>query len=208
MNPSVDSSHDTRTVPPARAVASRPFNAHMHRVIEPVLDLPEGSAVVDVGCGDGAVARWLAAQGRHHVLGIDVDLPDRAETDGPQALPDGGSLELRRADLTGFRRDRLHDGVLLLGVLHYAGSAEAVRRMLAAADALGTPGSPLALSWICDEVPLTYEEAYLPGRGLVEAALAALGRTAVTAWTREVTHAHGGSPEHDHRIVYGIWQRP
>jgi len=80
--------------------------------------------------------------------------------------------------------------------------------MIAAADAHGTPGSPMALSWICDEVPLTYEVAHLPGRSLVEAALAALGRTAVAAWTRDVTHTHGGSPEHDHRIVYGLWQRP
>lgn len=208
MQQPVHSSHATRTAPRNRAVAARPFNTHMHRVIEPVLTLPDGSAVLDIGCGDGSVARWVATHGRHHVLGFDLDLPDRAETGGPQVLPDGGSLELRNADLTGFHSDRLHDGILLLGVLHYAGSAEAVRRMLTAADALGTPGSPLALSWICDEVPLTYEEAYLPGRGLVEAALADLGRTAVTAWTREVTHAHGGSPEHDHRIVYGIWQRP
>ena len=202
MKQPVHSPHDTRTV------ASRPFNDHMHRVIEPVLALPEGSAVLDAGCGAGAVARWLAEHGRHQVLGIDLDLPDRAATGGPQLLPGGGSLELRKADLMGLRADRPHDGILLLGVLHYAGSADAVRRMLAAADALGTPGSPLALSWICDEVPLTYEEAYLPGRGLVEAALAALGRTAATAWTRDVTHAHGGGPEHDHRIVYGNWQRP
>ena len=210
MNQSRHSSHDIRTAPTTRASATLPFNAHMHRVIEPVLALPTGAEILDAGCGGGAVARWLATQGRHHVLGIDLDLdlPDHAQTDGPQALPGGGTLELRHADLMSFHRDRLHDGILLLGVLHYAGSADAVRRMVAAADALGTPGSPLALSWICDEVPLTYEDAYLPGRGLVEAALATLGRTAVTVWTRDVTHTHGGSPEHDHRIVYGIWLRP
>ncbi|QMU71546.1 bifunctional 2-polyprenyl-6-hydroxyphenol methylase/3-demethylubiquinol 3-O-methyltransferase UbiG [Streptacidiphilus sp. P02-A3a] len=202
MNQSVRSSHDTRSA------AARPFNTHMHRVIEPVLALPSGSAVLDIGCGDGAVGRWLAGRGRHHVLGIDLDLPDRAATGGRRPLPDGGSLELRKADLADIPQQRRYDGVLLLGVLHYAGSADGVRRMLAAADALGTPDAPLALSWICDEVPLTYEEAYLPGRGLVEAVLADLGRTATTAWSREVTHAHGGSPEHDHRIVYGSWQRP
>jgi len=95
MNDSRRSSHDIRTDPATRAVASLPFNTHMHRVIEPVLALPVGSDILDAGCGGGAVARWLATQGRHHVLGIDLDLPDRAETGGPQALPDGGSLELR-----------------------------------------------------------------------------------------------------------------
>ncbi|WP_280720275.1 class I SAM-dependent methyltransferase [Kitasatospora sp. MAP5-34] len=176
-------------------------------MIEPLRVLPAGSAVLDAGCGGGAVGRWLAEQGRHQVLGIDPELPDGTATDGPQKLPGGGTLELRRADLLDLPVGQLHDGVMLLGVLHYAGSADGVRRMLRAADALSGPGAPLSLSWICDDVPLTYQEAYLPGRELVGRVLAELGWTTADTWTREVTHAHGGSPQHDHRIVYGTWRR-
>ncbi len=179
----------------------------MHRVLEPLRGLPTGSTVLDAGCGSGAVGRWLAEQGRHRVLGIDLELSDGAATEGPRSLPGGGTLELRRADLLALRAGRPYDGVLLLGVLHYAGSADGVRRMLRAADARAAPGAPLALSWICDDVPLTYQEAYLPGRELVDRALAELGWAATDTWTREVTHAHGGSPQHDHRIVYGNWRR-
>lgn len=41
----------------------RPFNVHMHRVLDAVLSLPPGSAVLDAGCGTGTVARWLAERG-------------------------------------------------------------------------------------------------------------------------------------------------
>ncbi|MFE2547337.1 class I SAM-dependent methyltransferase [Streptomyces sp. NPDC059355] len=185
----------------------RPFNAHMHRVVEPVAALPAGSRVLDAGCGSGSVARWLAEHAGHHVLGIDVELAAGLATDGGEPLPGGGSVELRRADLLSLAQDRPFDAVLLLGVLHYAGGPDMVHRMLLAADALTAPGGPLAVSWICDEVPLTYEEAYLPSRTLVGDALAGLGRGPREVWHRDLTHAHGGSPEHEHRIVYGVWQR-
>ncbi|MEU8034267.1 class I SAM-dependent methyltransferase [Streptomyces sp. NPDC049099] len=185
----------------------KPFNDHMHRVIEPALALPAGSAILDAGCGAGGVARWLAEQGAHHVLGADVELPLSAATGGPVPVHGGGTVELRRCDLLDLSTDRPYDAVLLLGVLHYAGSAEGVHRMLGAADRLAVPGAPLALSWICDEITLTYEEAFLPGRELVLGTLAALGREPVDLWARDVRHAHGGSPEHEHRIVYGVWRR-
>jgi 2-polyprenyl-3-methyl-5-hydroxy-6-metoxy-1,4-benzoquinol methylase len=185
----------------------RPFNDHMHRVVEAVASLPAGARVLDAGCGNGSVARWLAEQAGHHTLGIDVGLPVDIATGGPEPVPGGGSVELRRADLLTEVPGRPYDAVLLLGVLHYAGSADTVRRLLRAADALAAPEAPLALSWICDEIPLTYEEAYLPGRALVGDVLADLGRSCRDVWDRDVTHAHGGSPTHDHRIVYGLWQR-
>ncbi|MFJ3927534.1 class I SAM-dependent methyltransferase [Streptomyces sp. NPDC090022] len=186
---------------------SRPFNGHMHQVLGAVTELPAGAAVLDAGCGNGSVARWLAEEGGYDVLGVDVELRADAATDGRCALPGGGALELRRDDLLELPAARRYDAVLLLGVLHYAGSADGVRRMLAAADRLAAPAAPLGLSWICDEVPLTYEAAYLPGRALVHDTLTALGRGAARTWDREVTHAHGGSPVHDHRIVYGVWHR-
>ncbi|GAA2339066.1 class I SAM-dependent methyltransferase [Streptomyces kunmingensis] len=180
-----------------------PFNAHTHRALEPVLALPSGSEVLDAGCGNGAVARWLAEQG-HRVLGIDVELPLRhagsAESD---------SLRLRRADLfdltagtgPGF------DAVVLFGVLHYAGSPERVRQMLRVVDRLARPEAPLALNWICDEIPLGYAQAYLPPRDLVLGTLRELGRHPIDRWDRDVSHTHGGSPVHRHRIVYGVWSR-
>lgn len=189
------------------ALASHPFNEHMHRVMEPVVSLPAGSTVLDAGCGQGGVARWLAEQAGHHVLGIDLELNDDAATNDLRTLPEGGTLDLRRGDFLALTSPQPYESVLLLGVLHYAGSADGVRRMLRATDALAAPGAPLAVSWICDEVPLTYEEVYLPSRDLVTGTLADLGWSARDAWERDVTHAHGGSPLHDHRVVYGVWRR-
>lgn len=194
------------------ATTCRPFNAHMHRVLDPVLRLPPGSTVLDAGCGTGTVARWLAERG-HRVLGIDLEPPEDAASGaaGPTPLPGGGILQLRRGDILSLPREipagQTYDAVLLLGVLHYAGSAEGMHRTLRAIDEVAAPGAPLAVSWICDEIPLSYEEAYLPGRGLVAGALGNLGWTTAAMWDRDVTHAHGGSPEHDHRVVYGVWRR-
>ncbi|MGH3832799.1 MAG: class I SAM-dependent methyltransferase, partial [Pseudonocardiaceae bacterium] len=140
----------------------RPFNAHMHRVLEPVLSLPLGSAVLDAGCGTGTVARWLAERG-HRVLGIDLEPPEDATTGaaGPVPSLDGGTLRLCCGDIFDLPREipagQTYDAVLLLGVLHYAGSAERVGRMLWAIDKVAAPGAPLAVSWICDEIPLSYE---------------------------------------------------
>ncbi|MCB5179012.1 class I SAM-dependent methyltransferase [Streptomyces antimicrobicus] len=196
---------------PRRPATTRPFNSHMHQVLDAVTALPAGASVLDAGCGGGAVARWLAEEGGYDVLGIDLELPADAATHGRLALPGGGGLQLDTGDLLHLAAEpgrRRYDAVLLFGVLHYGGSADAVRRMLRAADRLAAPSAPIGLSWICDEVPLTYEEAYLPGRHLVGAALTALGRTRAHSSDRDITHTHGGSPVHDHRIVYEIWRRP
>lgn len=180
-----------------------PFNAHTHRALGPVLALPPAAEVLDAGCGNGSVARWLAERG-HRVLGIDVEPPSQQ---ADLAAPAG--LELRRADLFDLAAgtDRRFDAVLLFGVLHYAGSPHRVREMLRTVDELALPEAPLALNWICDEIPLGYAEAYLPPRGLVLDTLRALGRHPVDLWDRDVSHAHGGSPVHEHRIVYGTWSR-
>jgi hypothetical protein len=188
-------------------VKAEKFNEHMLRVLAPVVSLPAGSAVLDAGCGQGSVSRWLAGQAGHRVLGIDLELSGTAATDSPQPLPGGGTLHLRRGDFLTVTPPRRYEAVLLLGVLHYAGSAGGVRRMLRGADSHATSAAPLAVSWICDEVPLTYEQAYLPGRELVTQTLADLGWSCRDTWARDVTHAHGGSPVHDHRVVYGVWYR-
>ncbi|MCT9076530.1 class I SAM-dependent methyltransferase [Streptomyces fulvoviolaceus] len=179
-----------------------PFNAHTGRALGPVLDLPAGAAVLDAGCGRGAVARWLAGRG-YRVLGIDVELPDEDATAG-----EADGLELRRADLLELPgADGRFDAVLLFGVLHYAGHPDRVREMLRTVDRLAAPEAPLALNWICDEIPLDHEDAYLPPRALVLNTLRLLGRHPVDVWDRDVRHAHGGSPVHEHRIVYGVWSR-
>ncbi|MGH3828807.1 MAG: class I SAM-dependent methyltransferase [Pseudonocardiaceae bacterium] len=132
----------------------RPFNAHMHRVLDPVLSLPPGSAVLDAGCGTGTVARWLAECG-HRVLGIDLEPSEDASTGaaGPVPLPGGGTLRLCCGDIFDLPREipagQTYDAVLLLGVLHYAGSADGVRRMLRAIDTVAAPGAPLAVSLGC-----------------------------------------------------------
>ena len=192
---------------PGSTPASQPFNEHMQRVMQPVVALPAGSTVLDAGCGQGDVSRWLAEQAGHHVLGIDLELKDIVATNGPRALPTGGTLDLRRGDFLALTSPRPYEAVLLLGVLHYAGSADGVRRMLRGADSLAASAAPLAVSWICDQVPLTYEQAYLPGRDLVKGTLADLGWSDRDSWERDVRHAHGGSPLHDHRVVYGVWDR-
>ncbi|KUL37000.1 hypothetical protein ADL22_23055 [Streptomyces sp. NRRL F-4489] len=181
-----------------------PFNAHMDRVLAPARDLPANSRILDAGCGRGDVARWLAEQG-HDVLGVDTDLAPELLTD--RRPHGGGALALRRQDLLTLPAGTPYDAVLLLGVLHFAGSAAGVTAMLRHATALAGPAAPLALSWICDEVPLVYEEGYLPGRQEVNDALAVLGWRPAEMWDRDVSHRHGGLPQHDHRIVYGVWYR-
>lgn len=111
-------------------VAAHPFatrwnhNAHYYPLIAGTV--PDAAAsVVDVGCGDGTLARYLARPGRE-VLGVDVD-PDR--------LPDAGAgvrFALARAEALPCA-DASVDALVMVMVLHHLDGAAAlaeVRRVV------------------------------------------------------------------------------
>lgn len=99
-------------------------NTHYHRVL---LDgVPSGARdVLDVGCGDGALARDLAARGLA-VTALDLDGPalQRARAQG------GDGIEFVQGD---FLRhdfgDREFDAVLSIAVLHHMDAEVALLRM-------------------------------------------------------------------------------
>lgn len=67
--------------------------------------LPPSSAVLDLGCGLGADARYLAERG-HRVLAVDYSRPALAWA-RENVAPDGGAIEFERANLT-MARHALH----------------------------------------------------------------------------------------------------
>lgn len=184
------------------ATVARPLYDDLHRLIAPLIGLPAGSVVLDAGCGDGAVAGWLAERGGHHVLGVDRALPEDATSAGLRLLPGGGAVELWRADIVDLALPRRFNGVLLLGALHHAGSARAVHDMLRAVDTYATQSAPLALRWVCAGASF----GYLPSRSLVHGILADLGWAAADAWHRDVPGGRGPLRRR-RRVDYGVWRR-
>lgn len=101
---------------PADAVArSRALVAHLVRR----MTVPEGWMIYDLGCGTGAMGRWLAPllPGAQHwvVLDRNADLLEVASSDLPAAAADGSvvTVEAKRADITRLHPDDLADATLL-----------------------------------------------------------------------------------------------
>lgn len=139
--------HDSRELAETYARQDRQFE-NFRPVVEK-LGLREGARVLDVGCGTGRLARYLAERvgptGR--VTGIDP-LPERIEL----ARTEGGTsrFEVGNAEDLGAFADASFDAVSMSSVLHWIAdkpkALAEVRRVLRAGGRLGVTTTPIELS--------------------------------------------------------------
>ena len=123
-------------------------NLHYHRLL---LDaVPAGAArVLDVGCGEGTLARALRARAAH-VVGIDLDAASLAHaraagSDGIEYVH--GDVRTVPFELASF------DAVVSVATLHHMDATAGLRRMVA----LLRPGGVLAILGLArDAAPLDY----------------------------------------------------
>jgi SAM-dependent methyltransferase len=113
-------------------------------LVDEAADLPPGTAL-DVGCGEGADAIWLAGRG-WRVTGADVSgvALERAAAHTPPSL--AGQITWTRVDLTDWRPDQHYDLVSAQFVLHFPAELHDLRDGLLArlADAVA-PGGQLVV---------------------------------------------------------------
>jgi 2-polyprenyl-3-methyl-5-hydroxy-6-metoxy-1,4-benzoquinol methylase len=103
------------------------------------LDIPSGSAVLDLGCGAGTYGRLLARQG-HRVVGLDYSLPSlgralQHDVDGACRYAAGDAYALPFAPLA-------FDLVICIGVLQAVAGPE---RVLAEATRVLRPGAVVVI---------------------------------------------------------------
>ena len=82
-----------------------------------VAERAERGRALDIGCGQGTNAVWLAQQG-FDVVGVDF-VPSALELARERARRAGVTLELRDGDVLGFRTEAPFDVVLDSGCLHH-----------------------------------------------------------------------------------------
>ncbi|WP_067717781.1 class I SAM-dependent methyltransferase [Nocardia yamanashiensis] len=111
-------------------------NIHYHRLLADAL--PAGGAVLDIGCGEGMLARRLHAEG-HRVTGIDLDAHgiDLARAQSP----DGEITYLQADFLTHPFTPDSFDGIVSVATLHHMDAPTALTRIR---DLL-RPGGTLAI---------------------------------------------------------------
>jgi arsenite methyltransferase len=113
------------------------------------LGLEDGACVLDVGCGTGRLARWIAERlgPRGHVTGVDP-LPERIEV----ARSRGGAVrfEVGQAEDLGAFEDASFDAVCMSAMLHWvpdkAKALAEARRVLRPGGRLGVTTLPHELS--------------------------------------------------------------
>jgi 2-polyprenyl-3-methyl-5-hydroxy-6-metoxy-1,4-benzoquinol methylase len=129
------------SAPPARWN----HNIHYHRV---VLDaLPAGCArVLDVGCGEGTLARELAAKSRE-VVGIDLDEPSVASA---RAATDASNVDYLLGDaLTYPFEPASFNAVVSVAALHHMGTEAGLTRCAG----LVRPGGVIAVVGLARSEP-------------------------------------------------------
>jgi ubiquinone/menaquinone biosynthesis C-methylase UbiE len=132
-------------------------NSHYYPRIRAAL--PESArTVLDVGCGDGTLARYLAS-GDRRVIGLDVDaapLPRKS---------DGASYVQGSAEALPFADDSL-DAIVLVMVLHHVDAPRALaefRRVLGRGgrlELLGYGRSRTAFDWLGEGGDLLVQQLY------------------------------------------------
>jgi cyclopropane fatty-acyl-phospholipid synthase-like methyltransferase len=181
-----------------------PFNADMTRLLSVVWERRDSGLVLDGGCGNAKTSLWLANAGCD-VLAIDVDLPT-----SPGVMVErecsAGRLRLLRDDLFSVQPTEPFATAALFGVLHYAGNAERVQRLLTRVSNWLQPRGVVVLSWITDRVPITHSVAFLPPRSLVAHCMDDGGFDCMTLWEKLVHHTHDGLPYHTHEVAYSAWK--
>jgi len=100
-----------------------------------------GKRAVELGCGFGHLARWLAGEGARSVLALDLSEKMLSEA---RAATEDAAVEYRRADLdTLVLEPQSTDLVVSSMTLHYVADFERIARMLRAAL---VPGGDLVFS--------------------------------------------------------------
>jgi 2-polyprenyl-3-methyl-5-hydroxy-6-metoxy-1,4-benzoquinol methylase len=170
------------------------------------LVLKDKAMVLDAGCGDAAIAIWLAARG-HFVLGIDkvLPLPQGSVYQVSQVWP--GEIRLLKAQLEELTPKPVYDCVLGLGLIHTIGGAYPVENLLRRLYQWLRPEGTMALSWLLDVRPVLamHQKAYFPSEVEVESVISSQGATLLANWSVDVEHSHNG-PVHRHRIAYAAWK--
>jgi 2-polyprenyl-3-methyl-5-hydroxy-6-metoxy-1,4-benzoquinol methylase len=99
-------------------------NIEYHKVVRAAIGA-DPCTVLDVGCGDGLLARELAALG-HHVTAIDVDGPSIARARLVAEPP----VDLVHGDFMAFSFEpATFDAVVSVAALHHLSESEALHRM-------------------------------------------------------------------------------
>lgn len=139
--------HDSKQLAETYAGQDRQFENFLR--VADKLGLVEGACVLDVGCGTGKLARWLAERvgPRGSVTGIDP-LPERIEL----ARADAGAVRFdvgNAEDLRAFA-DASVDVVTMSSVLHWVAdkpkALAEVRRVLRPGGRLGVTTTPIELA--------------------------------------------------------------
>jgi 2-polyprenyl-3-methyl-5-hydroxy-6-metoxy-1,4-benzoquinol methylase len=108
-------------------------NIEYHKVVLAALGAGQ-LTVLDVGCGDGALARELSALG-HQVTAIDVDEPSI----GRARLAEGPPVDLVCGDFMSFPFEReSFDAVVSIAALHHMSQPDALHRMASLLRSDGT----------------------------------------------------------------------
>jgi len=208
-----------------------PVDLNAHQLVCHYLEtLEPGSRILDVGTGNGLIARYQAEHG-HHVLGIDLKLLpfyDSGLGIGQIDLPlppyrlvsipgvCSGSLEVMATDVFDFIPEGVFDGITALAFLHYMDDQSALEVLFDKFSDWLRPNGCLATSWICGEDEITREvEAFFPTTAEVLRGASNAGFSALKSWKVSITHSHGNTlefpcldaVEHSHSFNFTLWQR-
>jgi sterol 24-C-methyltransferase len=136
----------------------RPAMRRMEDYLGTTLGLPEGSYVLDAGCGVGDVARRLAENFSYRVHGIDLldsNIEDAKERAVGSDVAEAVSFELMDYSRLTFK-DAHFDGVYTMETLVHASDAEQVLREF---FRVLRPGGRIALFEYTHDVELTERQA-------------------------------------------------
>lgn len=118
------------------------YQAEARYVADAIRDrVPRAASLLDVGCGTGAHAAFLATHHRFHVDGIDLEpaFVERARARLPSAT-------FTRADMTDFDLDRTYDAVIcLFSAIGYVRNEPNLHRAIAAMARHTGPGGVLVV---------------------------------------------------------------
>jgi SAM-dependent methyltransferase len=173
--------YDTGDKSPVRRFIDRKLRVSMRRRFEETARLiseVEAKTVLDVGCGPGRQAVWLAKHLGYAVHGIDlapamIELATQAarDTDANVAFTVGDFM------LAPLREDR-YDAVFSLGVVEYVRDAEAfVGRMMQASRRLVAFSVPVRWHWLTPQRRFRYRLRNCPLYFYDEASISRLLRS-------------------------------